>query len=401
VRTDVAGNAHPQPEDLAVGIQRQFGMVDLVAAVVACEKLLGAAGAPVHRPAELARGIGADHVFRVELGFHAESAADIADPNPDLLQRQLQHPLGQCLLQAGRVLAAGMQGDAVGLCVVLADAAARFHADRHQPLVVQIDSRDMLGFGERRIAGLGVAKLRLRRDIARRLVPDERRAGRGGRLDGDHARQLLVLDHHLFGGIQRLQPRLRDHRGQRFAHVIDHADRQRVVRRRRHRLAVGALQPRVDRQRTDAIGLQLLAGQDRKHPRKGLGRPGIDRHDARARMRRAHERNECLALRRQIVDVGPRAVKQPLVLAAGDGLTDTVLCHVDIPVSSMRAAGAPDGWSQRLQADHAVALCRFYDTSRHRFRLIRDKGPTSIRCWPLFPPTRFPEGTSPCQSRSP
>jgi hypothetical protein len=197
VRTDVADDLGPESEDFALGIEREFRVIDLVAAVIAGEKLLTAAGAPVHRPLELACRPGADDVFRIKLGLHAKAAAYIADANAHLVLRHLEAGLRQRLLQPGGVLATRAQSDAAGLGIEFPDAAARLHAHRHQTLVVERKPGDMLGLREGRIAFVFFAELGLGGDVARRIRPQLRRTRRGCRLDCHDRRQFLVLDQHL------------------------------------------------------------------------------------------------------------------------------------------------------------------------------------------------------------
>ena len=45
---------HPQRQDLAVLVERQLGVGDVVAAVRVGQEGLGAVGGPLHRPADLA-----------------------------------------------------------------------------------------------------------------------------------------------------------------------------------------------------------------------------------------------------------------------------------------------------------------------------------------------------------
>ena len=109
MRADIADDFHAQAENLAVGIEGQFGLVDLVAAVIAGQELLAAAGAPVHRALELARRPGADHVFRIQLGLHAETTADIADDDAHLFLRDFKNSIRQRIPQSGGILATGPQ----------------------------------------------------------------------------------------------------------------------------------------------------------------------------------------------------------------------------------------------------------------------------------------------------
>ncbi len=137
VGADVADDVDAQTEDLAVSIEGKLSVVDLVATVIAPEEFLAAARAPVHRALEFARGPGADDVFGIQLRLHAETAADIAHDDTHALHRYLQAGFRQGLLQSRRILATGAQGHASTAGIEFGNAAARFHAHRHEPLVVQ------------------------------------------------------------------------------------------------------------------------------------------------------------------------------------------------------------------------------------------------------------------------
>src|SRR5258708_11667975 len=136
MRTDVADDIDAQAENLAFGIEGELGMVDLVAAVIAAKKLLAAAPAPVHPELDLPRRPRPRHRFRISLGPHHATAADVTHDDAYILHRYLQAGLRQRLLQTGRILATGAQRNASASGVELGNAAARLHADRPQPLVV-------------------------------------------------------------------------------------------------------------------------------------------------------------------------------------------------------------------------------------------------------------------------
>ena len=166
---------HAKSQYLAIGVKRELGAAALVASVVARQELLAARGSPVNRSLKFARGVGTDTVFRIKLGFHAEAAANITDANPHLIFRSFQYRIGERVLQAGRILATGPERDAPAFLVKIADAAARLHCHRHQPLIMQRQPGHVFRPGKTGIGFVFLAELRLGGNIARRTGPDLRR----------------------------------------------------------------------------------------------------------------------------------------------------------------------------------------------------------------------------------
>ena len=79
----------------------------------------------------------------------------------------------------------------------------------------------MRGARERGLDRAGVAVLPVERDVARRLVPDRRRAGRGRPLDVRERRQFVQVEDDRLRGVLRLRRRLRDDDRDRLADVAD------------------------------------------------------------------------------------------------------------------------------------------------------------------------------------
>ena len=90
-----------------------------------------------------------------------------------------------------------------------------------------------------------VAVVEVEADVARHVVVERRRAGRGGLLRRGHDRQRLDVDLDRLGGVLGLQQRLGDHAGDRIADEAHLVGRQ---RRPRRLLQVGAV-PALERQR--------------------------------------------------------------------------------------------------------------------------------------------------------
>ena len=71
--------------DLAVVVERHFGVGDVVAAVRVGQERLRAVAGPFHRPADLLRRPQADDLFRIDEDLRAEAAADIGRDHAQLV----------------------------------------------------------------------------------------------------------------------------------------------------------------------------------------------------------------------------------------------------------------------------------------------------------------------------
>ena len=88
---------------------------DVVAALRVAEKMLGAVGEPLHRPAEAPRRLEAQRVFPVHEGLGAEAAADIAGLHVEGVRRHLEDRLRQRVAQAVHALAADGEREALAV----------------------------------------------------------------------------------------------------------------------------------------------------------------------------------------------------------------------------------------------------------------------------------------------
>ena len=142
---------------------------------------------------------------------------------------------------------------------------ARLDGIRDEPVVDDIEPRDVRRRFERRLGPCGVAEMPLIDRVVRRHVVDLRRA-RALRLRRVNDRgQHTVLDLDLFRGVARLRERVRNHDRDRIADMAGLAVGERRMRRHLHRRAVlGMGRPAAD-EIADLVGRKLRAGEDGDH----------------------------------------------------------------------------------------------------------------------------------------
>jgi hypothetical protein len=284
---------------------------------------------PLHRAPDALRRPQDEHVLGIHAAAHAEAAADLAGHDAQVALRRLQNLLGDRTAQAIRALDAGVERVAAGAPVELADGAARLHRRRRHAVDDEVDLRDMGRTGERALDRVAVARLPHEGHVVGRVVPHGRRAGacrvRGGR----HHGQRLVLDRQHLGGVHGLLRRLRDHHRHRIADVTDAIARQRRARRLDRGRAVAPLARGVARQVAELVRRVVRAGEDRDHAGRLRRARGIDRPDARVRVRRPHDERIRLAREVHVIGVAPEALDEARVFDTAHGLPDCELLDDD------------------------------------------------------------------------
>ena len=132
--------------------------------------------------------------FGIEEVLGAEAAADVGRMQPNALRRQLEDGLGELPADAVQALPGQFEVHHAAGGIVACDAGARLDRRHDDAVVHHLDLDDVrsalhrLG-DRRRIAALGMEGC-----IARRLVPDQGRAGHERRAAIDHSRQCFVVD---------------------------------------------------------------------------------------------------------------------------------------------------------------------------------------------------------------
>ena len=287
----------------------------------------------MHRAPGHARGNQQRDIFGIGRRLHPESAADVLAEHAELLGLEA-HDRDRLIAHRIGALGAGAQRVGVIGGVVARGAAARLHRGDDQPLIDDLHARDVIGFGKHL---LHVAQLCLlvrhqpfERGVARRIRPELRRP-RGDRLfDIDDRRKLIVFDRDQLGGVHRGFARIAHHHGDAFTDMQDAIGSEHRPERANELRAVAAAQFRMPAHVADVGGFHILAGQHRDNAGRGARTRGVDRANARAGMRRAHEHRVGLVRLRGIVDESPLAGDQRAVLDAQPALAVMILRRMNV-----------------------------------------------------------------------
>ena len=119
-------------------------------------------------------------------------------------------------------------------------------------------------------------------------------------------------------------------------------ERQQAIGRREILAAVGALAEHPGAQGSELVGLDILTGEDRDHPGRGLGRLSVDAADVCGGMGRAQHIEMRLALQHDVVDIAAAAAQQLQILGARRGTAQIEFTH-GLPLQNrpVRAAILP------------------------------------------------------------
>ena len=220
-----------------------------------------------------------------------------------------------------RVLVAG---------IVLADRAARLHRVGHQPVVDELERRDVVraleGGVDLRLVVLEEAPVEA--EVRGQALMHLRRIGLERRAHVDHRRQLVDVDLDRLGRVARLGERLGDHRGDWLADVAHHPLGEDRVPRLLLLRAVAARH--LPRGRQAARVLEVVAGEDPEHPRHPRRRLGVEPGDPAARDVGAQEMGIGLARPVQVVGEPALAGQEAHVLAALQGRADSAVLGHDV-----------------------------------------------------------------------
>ena len=311
---------HAQPQDGAVGGQRQLDVSLHVAPVRGAEEFFTALARPGHRAAGGARGQGDDHVLGVGAGLHAKAAADVGHAHAHLLGFGLQG-LGHGRAHAGGHLRAEVHLHAA-IRIGPGAYCARLDRQRSQALVRDVELDHVRRALKGRRAGRRIAVARLAGQVVGCVGQHARRAVQRRGQSG-HRRQFFVVDPHGLGGVLGLLQSVGHHGGHRLADKAHHLVRQRRALRRGAGAAVSARERHARGHGRHALRGQLGAGQDGAHAGQLFGLGRVHAADRRVRVRRPHEHQTAVARLAQIVGVAALALEERVVLHAQNGVAAT------------------------------------------------------------------------------
>ena len=200
--------------------------------------------------------------------------------------------------------------------------AARFHRVRNQAIVFDVQFRDLVCLGKRRIDRRFIAQRPhianiVRRDIVYRGFAGRRAAGI------DHRRQHVVINLDQFGRILGLRVSVRDYQRHLVTDKPNPADRQHRMRRLLHRLAVHVGNQPAARQAAH-FSVDVLAGKNSHHAGGGTRFGMVNGFDHGMRVRRAQKIRVALIGKIYVIRVLPGTGEKAVVFLAFKSLSDCV-----------------------------------------------------------------------------
>ena len=177
IRAHVRRRVHAQAEELAVGVHREFGFGDVIAAVCIGEKCFRALARPLDRPPDFLRRPRQRHIFRIQINLRAEAAAHVRRDDPQFRFRQRQHERRHQQTLDVRILVRDVDRVAVVGLRITRVHGARFDRVRHQALIHDIQRGHVRGLREGGVGGGFIAVAPGVAEVVRRFIVDLRLAG--------------------------------------------------------------------------------------------------------------------------------------------------------------------------------------------------------------------------------
>ena len=283
IRAHVRRRVHAQREKLAIPVERQLRVRDVIAAVRVRQKRFAAFGGPFDRPSHTLRRPHHCGFFGIQIDLRAETAADVGRDDANLVFWKAEHECRHQQALDVRILIRDVERVAVVGTLIRCDGGARLDRVRHEPIVDDVELRDVRGFCERCIHGALVADRPRVALVARRLIVNLRRARLQRIDDVDHGRQHFIIDVDQFRSVFRLIARFGDHQGDLVADVAHFSFREHRMRRLLHRRSVDARDQPAARQSVDAF--EIGARVDRNHAGRFLRVRRVDVAYLRVRVR--------------------------------------------------------------------------------------------------------------------
>ncbi len=170
-----------------------------------------------------------------------------------------------------RVLACGVEREAVARRFVLADRRARFDCVWDQPVVDDLECRDVGGILDGLIHGSLIAQFPVVAHVVGNIVVDLGRAIRVCSIQMYIGRQDLVIGVHHFGRIASFGKCVGNDDGHVFTDLVDLALCQGRVWWRLHGVAILVSHHPTTDQATDFIGSEVIAGEHSEHTGRSSG----------------------------------------------------------------------------------------------------------------------------------
>ena len=331
VGTEVGLRIHPQAEELAVGIEGEPRVGNVVATVSITHERLAALGRPFHRPPELARRPGDDHLLGIVKDLGPEPTTHIGRHLAQLVLGNAHDEGAHQQPDDVWVLSRGIQGVLTGGGMVLADPRPRLDGIGNDPVINELDFGHVSGARERGLGGRLVTDLPVEADIALGLVPHLRSPRFQRCRDPPHRRQLLLLHFHQLRRVFRLGRRLGDDHRHLIPHVTSAVDHHGRMGRLHHGGTVLTGDPPAAGHPTEARRGQVLPGVDSHHARAGCSRGRVYGGDSRVGIGRTHHAGEGLAGPVDIIGVGALPRQETEILFAAHRGADALLTHLPLP----------------------------------------------------------------------
>ncbi len=291
--------------DGAVFLDADFRLHTMVARVNVGDEALDAVGDEFHRPLEQLGQRHGRHLVGIGVHLDAERAADVFGQHAHLLVRQTE-VLGEQVLHHVRRLRALVHRHALFARVPVGHDRARLVGNTGMTAEHEGGLDHRVG-GGKRVIDLADVELALETEIVAERGMNHRSLAveRGFRID--YRRQFLVRHLDQFAAIFRLGARARDHGAYRFALPAGDIDGDGRLWRR-----FEALEMREHADPGRHHFGEFRSGDHGDHAGRFLRRVGLDADDARVRIRRAHESDMRHARQRDVADILPAPLREPL-----------------------------------------------------------------------------------------
>ena len=311
---------------------------------------------PLDRPIDLLRGPRDNDILRVEEDLGAKCATDIGSHDAHLVLGESQHKGGHEQTLDVRVLVRDVEQVAILAAIVVADRRTRLDCIGHQPVIDDLERRDVRCLRECLIDCCLVAECPNVAGVVRRDVVENRRAALARISKLSDGRQDVIVDVHQLRGILRLSQRLGDHHGNVVADIAHTPLREDRVRRLLHRLAVHVGDQPAARESINLCRGDVFASEDRDDARCFESFILADRFDTRVRMRRADEVGAGFARELDVVGVLSAAGEKAVVLAPFYRLPDVVCGHGALSSRLDLRRGRFDGFDDVVIAGAAAQI---------------------------------------------